>query len=248
MTKLVTLSVENRIAVLSLNRPESLNALNHQLFAELDQLLSELAERPDDIGCVILKGNGRAFSSGHDLKDIGGGQVDLQDDFEATILEKLAALPAPVIAQIHKFCFTGALELALACDLIFVEEGAVLADTHSEWGLTPVWGMTQRLPRRVGVARAKDMMFSARRVKADEALQIGLVDRVFAAADLAAETLAYAGQVASQSPYSHRACKQLLASTDGLRLHDGLDYEYSNSPGACEDMQERVDGFLARSK
>jgi enoyl-CoA hydratase/carnithine racemase len=103
--------------------------------------------------------------------------------------------------------------------------------------------MTQRLPRRIGVSLAKEMMFSSRRVGAHEALRIGLVDKVFPVDALSAETLAYATLIATNSPYSIRACKQILAATDGLRLHDGLDYEYSNSPGACEDMQARVDSF-----
>lgn len=248
MSELVTLDIDGRVCTLALNRPESLNALNHALFVELQAHLEKIEQMSADIACVILKGNGRAFSAGHDLKDIAGGNVNEDGDFEATILEKLAALPQPVIAQIHGYCFTGALELALACDLIFCDEEAKLADTHSAWGLSPIWGMTQRLPRRVGVSRAKEMMFSSRRLGAEEALRIGLVDKVFPVDDLAAETAAYAAQVTGNSPYSHSVIKRVLTATDGLRLHDGLDYEYSNSPGACEDMQQRVDSFMARSK
>lgn len=246
MSELVSLDIEGQVCTLALNRPESLNALNHSLFEELEDHLLKIEQMEVDIACVILKGNGRAFSAGHDLKDIAGGEVNEHNDFEATILEKLATLPLPVIAQVHGYCFTGALELALACDLIFIDEETKLADTHSAWGLSPIWGMTQRLPRRIGVSRAKEMMFSSRRVGAQEALRIGLVDKVFPVDGLSAETLAYAIKVASNSPYSIRASKKILEATDGLRLHDGLDYEYSNSPGACEDMQARVDSFTKR--
>jgi enoyl-CoA hydratase len=248
MSELVTMDIDGRVCTLCLNRPESLNALNHALFAELQGHLVKIEQKPVDIACVILKGNGRAFSAGHDLKDIAGGKVNEDEDFEATILENLASLPQPTIAQIHGFCFTGALELALACDLIFCDEDAKLSDTHSAWGLSPIWGMTQRLPRRVGVSRAKEMMFSGRRLGAEESLSIGLVDKVFPTDELTVETQAYASQVTDNSPYSNSVIKRVLSATDGLRLHDGLDYEYSNSPGACEDMQERVDSFMARSK
>lgn len=237
-------AVENGICTLSLNRPESMNSLNHALFQELEAAIDELAKAGGTVGCVILKGEGKAFSSGHDLKDIDSGDEQDHSQYEASVLEALASLPMPTIAQVHRYCFTGALELALACDLIFVDESARLADTHSKWGLSPIWGMTQRLPRRVGAARAKDMMFSARLVGATEALAIGLVDRVFTEGELESRTRDYAHSVVENSSHSHRVCKRIVEATDGLRLHEGLDYEYTNSPGACADMKERIEAFL----
>lgn len=244
MTDYLLKSIEDGVCTLSLNRPEVMNALNHSLFQALETEIGELAGGAGEVGCVILRGEGRAFSSGHDLRDIEAGSEAEHSQYEATVLEALANLPLPTIAQVHGYCFTGALELALACDLIFVDSATRLADTHSKWGLSPIWGMTQRLPRRIGAARAKDMMFSARLVEADEALSIGLVDRVFEVDDLAGETRAYAGQVVSNSSHSHRVCKQIIEATDGLRLHEGLDYEYTNSPGACSDMQQRIEQFV----
>ncbi|KZX57121.1 enoyl-CoA hydratase [Halioglobus sp. HI00S01] len=246
MSENLKVGIESGIATLTLNRPESMNALNHALFRELEIAIADLGKR-DDVACVILCGEGKAFSSGHDLRDIESGGETEHSQYEATVLEALASLSVPTIAQVHKYCFTGALELALACDLIFVDEATVLADTHSQWGLSPVWGMTQRLPRRVGAARAKDMMFSARRVGAEEALRIGLVDRVFATGELASQTRDYALAVAKNSRHSHQVCKSIIEATDGLRLHEGLDYEYTNSPGACSDMQARVAVFTSKS-
>ena len=247
MSEHLLFNISDGICTLTLNRPEVLNALDHALFQELGAAIERLANKPDDVGCVILRGSGKAFSSGHDLKDIRAGSEDAHSDFEATVLESLASLPIPVIAEVHGYCFTGALELALACDLIFVDDKTRLADTHSKWGLSPVWGMTQRLPRRIGVARAKDLMFTSRLVAADEALAIGLVERVVACGDLQDETLAYALSVAENSSHSHRMCKQIIESTDGMRLHEGLDYEYTNSPGACSDMKQRLAAFQAKS-
>ncbi|MGH1373287.1 MAG: enoyl-CoA hydratase/isomerase family protein [Cellvibrionaceae bacterium] len=245
MSEFIKVEIQGRVCSLTLNRPEVMNALNHQVFVELKQAIEDVAAN-DDIGCVILKGEGRAFSAGHDLNDIAGGDELEHADFEATTLEALASLAKPVIAQVHGYCFTGALELALAADLIFLSDTGKLADTHSKWGLSPVWGMTQRLPRRVGVARAKDMMFSSRMIAAPEALQIGLVDRVIAQDQLSAEVMKYAKSVVENSADSHRVCKSILEATDGLRIHDGLDYEYTNSPGACADMQERVERFTQK--
>jgi enoyl-CoA hydratase len=248
MSEHLLVSTADRICTLTLNRPEVLNALNYTVFKELQAVVEHLAGGTADVGCVILRGNGKAFSSGHDLKDINAGSEGAHSEFEATVLESLASLPIPVIAEVHGYCFTGALELALACDLIFVDENTKLADTHSKWGLSPVWGMTQRLPRRIGAARAKDLMFSSRLVAAGEALVIGLVDRVVPCGELQGHTLTYAQSVVENSQHSHRVSKQILESTDGMRIHDGLDYEYTNSPGACSDMERRLAAFQARSK
>ena len=238
---------DGRICKLTLNRPEVLNALNHDVFTQLMSAIETIAEKGGDIGCVILCGSGKAFSAGHDLNDISSGDEAQHADFEASVLEALASLPQPVIAQVHGYCFTGALELALAADLIFIDSDTRLADTHSKWGLSPVWGMTQRLPRRIGAARAKDMMLSSRLVAADEALRIGLVDRVVAAGNLNDEVIEYAQAVAANSFDSHHVCKKIIEATDGLRIHEGLDYEYTNSPGACSDMAERLASFKEKA-
>ena len=246
MSRYVVTEEKDRVFSISLNRPDALNALNHELFQQLREAIDYAAAAGDKIGSVILRGNGRAFSAGHDLKDIAGGGELEHAEFEASTLEALASLPQPVIAQVHGYCFTGALELALAADLIFVDSATKLADTHSKWGLTPVWGMTQRLPRRVGRARAKDMMFSSRLIEAEEALRIGLVDRVIEPENLAYAVAQYAADVADNSAESNRINKSILEATDGLRIHEGLDYEYVNSPGACSDMEERVARFTKK--
>lgn len=247
MNEYILTEFDGRICKLTLNRPEVLNALNHDVFTQLMSAIETIAEKGGEVGCVILRGSGKAFSAGHDLNDISSGDEAQHADFEASVLEALASLPQPVIAQVHGYCFTGALELALAADLIFIDSETRLADTHSKWGLSPIWGMTQRLPRRIGAARAKDMMFSSRLVAADEALRIGLVDRVATAGNLADEVIEYAQAVAANSFDSHQVCKKIIEATDGLRIHEGLDYEYTNSPGACSDMAERLASFQEKA-
>ena len=196
MSNYVLYQVQDRVCTLTLNRPEVLNALNVEVFRQLQAAITRLASGDEDIGCVVLKGEGKAFSAGHDLNDIDSGAEGEHAELEAAVLEALAELPIPTIAQVHGYCFTGALEVALACDLMFVDADTKLADTHSKWGLSPVWGMTQRLPRRIGVSRAKDLMFSSRLVPGAEALAIGLVDRCVESGTLEAQTLAYAQPVA----------------------------------------------------
>jgi enoyl-CoA hydratase/carnithine racemase len=248
MSDFVLVDFEDRICRVTLNRPEVLNALNIEVFRQLSAAIEAIAAKGDAVGCVILSGAGKAFSAGHDLNDIGSGEEAGHAEYEAGVLEALAALPQPVIAQVHGYCFTGALELALAADLIFIDSDTRLADTHSKWGLSPVWGMTQRLPRRVGPARAKDMMYSSRLLGSEEALRIGLVDRVSAVDNLAQEVTDYASLVAENSAHSHRVCKEILSTTDGMSLREGLDYEYANSPGACDDAAARVAAFQARAQ
>ena len=247
MKECVLVEFDGRVCRLTLNRPKVLNALNHEVFTQLKMAIESIAARGDEIACVILSGSGKAFSAGHDLNDISSGDEAQHADFEASVLEILASLPQPVIAQVHGYCFTGALELALAADLIFIDSDTKLADTHSKWGLSPIWGMTQRLPRRVGAARAKDMMFSSRLIEADEALRIGLVDQVVPAGSLTDEVNKYAQAVAENSSHSHQVCKKIIEATDGFRIHEGLDYEYTNSPGACRDMAERLASFQEKA-
>jgi enoyl-CoA hydratase/carnithine racemase len=246
MTDVVLREDNGRITTLILNRPDALNAITMEMFEQLRAHIDDIASAGTAIGCIILCGNGRAFSAGHDLTDIeGGGELE-NANYQAATLEALAGLPQPTIAAVHGYCFTGALEVALATDLIIVDEKTILADTHTQWGLTPVWGMTQRLPRRIGQSRAKDLMFSSRRVGASEAYSIGLVDKVVGEGQLVQETQAYAESIVVNSPYSQTAIKTILAKTDGLRIDDGLDYEYTNSPGACKDMLERVTKFTKK--
>jgi len=244
MEPLVLTEFAGRLCIVSLNRPASLNAINHEMFRQLKVVVEDLAGRAEEVACVVIKGRGRAFSAGYDLKAVNELGLMAFADHEAETLEALSELPIPVIAQIHGFCFTGALEVALAADFVFVDEQTILADTHAKWGLSPVCGMSQRLPRRVGGANAKDLMFSCREVVGAEALSMGLVDRVFSADSLEAETLAFAQQIAANSAQSIRIQKKMLQVTDGLRINDGLDYEYTNSPGSCEDASERISQFL----
>ena len=244
MSDQVKYELDDGVCTLTLNRPDALNALNREVFTGLEAAADRLAADTGNVCCVILRGAGKAFCAGLDLKSLGPGAENPDLGQQAQVVEKIASLPMPVIAQVHSYCFAGALELALACDLIFIDEDTQLADTHSKWGLTPCWGMSQRLPRKVGRARAMDLMFSARRVAAREALEIGLVERVFPVSELEKQTRAYALQVASNSSLSHRVFKSLLSATDGMGLAEGLEYELKHSSGTTADTAARLADFI----
>ena len=243
MTDLVQREDINGIACLTLNRPDKLNALNVELFAELEAHVHNISSQTDDVGCVVLKGAGRCFSAGHDLKDISTGEKLPRPNFQAKVIEQLAGLPQPVVTAVHSHCYTGALELALAGDLIVASANAKFADTHGKWALQPVWGISQRLPRKIGNSKATEMMLTARTYNAAEALEMGLVVQIFDDETFVEDVVAYCSGMLENSWHSLRGYKTLLNGTDGMSLEEGLAYEIYNGVGVGPDMQERIAGF-----
>jgi len=234
---------QNGIAILSLNRPEALNALSPNLFIELREHIEALAKETETIGCVILRGEGRSFSAGNDLKAIGAGERAPSPHFQAETLEAIERLPQPVIAAVQGHCYTGSLELALACDLMIAGASAKLADTHGKFGMAPVWGMSQRLPRRIGLLAAKEMMFSGRVVSGAEAAEIGLANKCVPDEALDAACLEMAESFVANSWHTLRADKWLINGGLDRTLADAIVFEREESPGVAPDMAERVAGF-----
>lgn len=243
MSALVLRHDHQGAATLTLNRPDKLNALNVELFAELDAHVSVLADQTDTVGLVILRGAGKCFSAGHDLADISTGEKLPRPHFQSSVIERLANLPQPVITAVHGHCYTGALELALAGDIIFAAEGAKFGDTHAKWALTPVWGLSQRLPRRVGTYKAREMMFTCRTYSGREAERIGLANICVADAEFDSALAAMSAQILANSWFSHRANKRLVRETDGLPLPAGLAHEVYRGEGRGPDMVERIEAF-----
>lgn len=246
MTEALVLREDHQgVATLTLNRPNKLNALNVDLFKELRAHIVNL-KTDTTISCVVLRGAGKCFSAGHDLADIAEGEDVPSPGWHSETLRMLEKLPKPVIAAIHGHCYTGALEMALAADFIVASENAKFADTHAKWALTPIWGMSQRLPRRVGVATAKKLMFTCETLVANEALRIGLCEAVYPADSFEEEVTKLTAQIVSQSPFSHAANKRLLEATDGKALDAGLQWEVMECEGLGPDMQERINGFFSK--
>jgi enoyl-CoA hydratase/carnithine racemase len=234
---------EGGLCTLILNRPEKLNALDSRTFKDLDDHLSVLETETGRIGCVVLRGSGRGFCAGADLQALEAEIVSDSPVFKPTVIERLGRLPQPVIAAVHGVCFTGGLELALGCDFIVADGSASFSDTHGKWGLLGGWGMSQRLPRRVGIPQAKRMTMTACRVHADEAKAIGLVDLVAPAGELDALIASFTGEILLNSWHTNFATKRLMRETDGLSLAAGLAHEHYRYPGLAPDYAERIASF-----
>lgn len=245
MTALVLRSDADGVATLSLNRPKALNALSPSLFVELRAHVDAIAEQTETVGCVVLRGEGRSFSAGNDLKALDDRPPSRH--FQAETIDALEVLPQPVIASVRGHCFTGALELVLGCDLMIVSETARFADTHGRWGMSPTWGMSQRLPRRLGPLVAKELMLTGREVAGAEAVVLGLANRCVPDDQLERETEALAAQIAANSWFTLRTDKALVTAGQQRSLAEGLAYERANSPGAGPDMMDRLKGFGKKS-
>lgn len=219
------------IAMLTLNRPEALNALSSELRAELVRRLRELAG-DDEVRVVILTGAGRAFSAGLDLKELGGegrpsgpGSRAAPVAADGDVVAALRALPQPVIGAINGFAITGGFEIALACDLLIASSEARFADTHARVGVMPGWGLSQRLPRLVGLPRAKEISLTGNYVSAEEAERWGLVNRVVAPDQLLPTVRSLAQDMLSCDPDLLRGYKQVLDEGYATTLAEGLEVE-----------------------
>lgn len=246
MSEFVTREDDDGIATLIINRPDKLNALNVAVFQALDEHINALENETESIGCIILRGGGRCFSAGHDLADIEAGEKLPRPNFQADIIERLANLPQPVITAVHGHCYTGALELALAGDIILASENAKFADTHAKWALTPIWGMSQRLPRRVGSIKSAEMMFTAKTYSGREAEAMGLCNICYSDEEFDASVKNFCTEMLKNSWFSLRANKKLLRDTEGLPLKAGLAHEVFRSEGVGPDMAARIGGFTKK--
>ena len=244
---LVTREDKDGIAILSLNRPETLNALSPSLFVELRNHIDAIGEATDEVGVVILRGEGRSFSAGNDLKAIEAGEQPPSRHFQAETLDAIERLPQPVIAAVQGHCYTGSLELAIACDLMIAGSSAKFCDTHGKWGMSPTWGMSQRLPRRIGLLAAKEMMFSGRVVGPDEAVQMGLANQTVPDEELLPTAISMAESFLKNSWFTLRADKMLINGGLDHTLDAGLQWERQNSPGRGPDMEERLAAFSKKS-
>lgn len=236
------------LCTLTIDRPEKLNALDTQAFDDLDAHLANLERQTATIGCVVLRAAGKGFCAGADLGAMGvrsdGSPVDPR--YKPGVIDRLGRLPQPVIAAIHGVCFTGGLELALACDFIVADRTARFADTHGKWGLVGAWGMMQRLPRRVGVSAARRMMLTAREVRAEEALTLGLIDELTDQGELDALVEGLSREILANSWHTNFAVKRTLRETEAMPLADALAHENYRNPGNAPDHAERIARFAKK--
>ncbi len=245
MTQLVTYDRSDGIAILTLNRADKRNALSLALWQELEGHLDTIEAAGDAIGVVVLRAVGPVFCAGNDLKERGAKFP--RPFYQPHIVTRLASIPQPLIVAVQGGCFTGGLELALAGDIILASESASFADTHGKFGMVPMWGMSQRLPRRVGSFKAREISFTGLPVSGREAERIGLANQCVADDQLEARTMEMARAIVRQSRHSVFAYKELYIAQADLPLAAGLAHEVFNTKGRGPDLEQRVsEGFGKR--
>ncbi|SMH38959.1 enoyl-CoA hydratase [Azospirillum agricola] len=217
--------IQDSCAILIMNRPEAMNALSGALRRRLIAALADL-DHDDAVRVVILTGAGKAFTAGLDLKELAGSGTDVSANVDAeNVVAAIERFSKPLIAAVNGVAVTGGVEIILACDIILASEAASFADTHVRVGLTPGWGLSQRLSRLIGVHRAKELSFTARRFSAREAEAWGLVNHVHPAGDLMPEALALARSIAQWSPDAVRAMKAIIDRGLAMPLGQALAME-----------------------
>jgi len=249
MNKLVLRENRAGAAILTLNRPEKLNALSKDLIEELDGHAEAIARESKTIGLVILRGAGGNFSSGHDMSEVVAQvKAHAKPHHFVEAIDKVANLPQPVIAAVQGHCSTGAMELALAADLIVAAESAQFCDAYARWGLTPIWGLSLRLPHRIGTAKASEMMFTCRSYSGREAHDMHLVNFCWPEQQFEAELAALAADILANSWYSNQVDKRALLESDALTLHDAHALGLFKNEGLAPDAAQRVAKFFKPRK
>lgn len=255
----IIFEIKEGYAVLTLNRPKVLNAIRQQTKQEINDALDQI-EKDDSIRGLIVTGtpgvNGKrgAFTVGSDISETQGDRTAAETEAFSragqALMDRFANLEVPVIAAVNGYALGGGLELALACDLRVAADNAVLGVPEVDLGVTPCYGGTQRLARIAGAGVAKDLLFTARQVRADEALQLGIVNRVVPADKLVEEAEALMKQILKNGPIAVRCCKKLVDKGLEMSLEEGLRYEakLNGELAETEDAREGMRAFQEKRK
>ena len=246
----IKLTVDNKIAVITINRPESLNALNAQVFDDLEKAFGILGS-DRNVNCIIVTGSGeKSFVAGADIKefsDYDKEQAKTLSKRGHEVFETIENLSKPVIAAINGFALGGGLELALSCHVRYASENAKLGLPEVTLGLIPGYGGTQRLPKIVGKGIANEMIFSAKMISADRAKSIGLVNEVFPQEELLKKTHELAEQIIRNSP---QGIAMAIKAINASETEKGMQIEIDSFGElfSQEDFQEGVTAFLEKRK
>jgi enoyl-CoA hydratase len=248
MSNLVRRENSGGAATLTLNRPAKLNALSKDVFEALEEHVDAIARETRKIGLVILRGAGANFSAGYDMNEVlEHVKAHGKPHYHSEVIQKIANLPQPVISAIQGHCSTGALELALAADLIIASESAQFSDVYARWGLTPVWGLSLRLPHRIGTAKAREMMLTCRTYSGRQAEAMHLANFCFPDDRFDAELAALSADILNNSWYANQVNKRALIEIDGLSLHEAHALELFKNEGLAPDAVQRVAAFFRRT-
>ncbi|AIL62693.1 MULTISPECIES: enoyl-CoA hydratase [Pseudomonas] len=244
----ILLDIHGKVGLITLNRPQALNALNAQIVGEINQALDQLEADPN-IGCVVLTGSAKAFAAGADIKemaDLRYPQIYVDDLFSDA--DRIANRRKPVIAAVSGFALGGGCELAMMCDFILAADNAKFGQPEINLGVLPGMGGTQRLTRAVGKAKAMELCLSGRLMGAEEAERAGLVARVVPQAELLEEALKVAATIASKSIPMTMMVKESVNRAFEVNLAEGVRFERRvfHAAFATEDQKEGMAAFIAK--
>lgn len=244
---------KGNVAIALINRPKALNALNSEVLNDLNTLV-DTVNADEEIRVLILSGSGeKAFVAGADIGEMSNLSKAEGEAFGKKgndVFRKLETMPIPVIAAVNGYALGGGCELAMACDIRICSETAVFGQPETGLGITPGFGGTQRLARLVGPGMAKQLIYSARNIKADEALRIGLVNAVYPAEELMAQAEKLAETIAKNAPIAVRACKQAINEGLETPMDEAIAIE-EKLFGSCfetDDQKEGMGAFLEKRK
>ncbi|MCS7099317.1 MAG: enoyl-CoA hydratase/isomerase family protein [Sulfolobales archaeon] len=249
--KYVTYEKRDSVALVTLNRPEKLNALNRELLQDLLRAL-ELAERDPSVRVVVITGSGRAFCAGADVAEFAKSAHEVKNFIELgrRVLEYVESMSKPVIAAVNGYALGGGFELALSCDFIVASSNSFFGATEINLGIVPGWGATQKLLASAGLAKAREIVMLGEMFSADEALKLGIVSRVVPAEKLIEEALALGGKLSQKSPVALSIAKSVFSGASRSILGPGFEIEKSMFFVAIssEDAREGISAFLERRK
>ena len=249
----VLFHIDGHIATITINKPQVLNALSTEVLTDLKQVLDEI-EKIENIYAVIITGAGeKSFVAGADIaemKDKNPKQATEYAEFADGIFFRIENFHCPVIAAVNGFALGGGCELAMACDIRIASETARFAQPETGLGITPGFGGTQRLPRLVGAGRAKELIYTGRTIKADEALAIGLVNKVTKPEALMQETLAMAQTICQKAPFAIKKAKEAINRGLQVSIDKAIAVE-TEEFAQCfttEDQKMAMNAFVKKEK
>ena len=246
----ILVTKEKDIAIVQLNRPQALNALSSDLMTELADAL-EACDKDHDIHVMILTGGANVFAAGADLREMSDAKtISSTLERKSEVWGRIQKISKPMIAAVNGYCLGGGNELAMSCDMILASESASFGQPEVNVGLMPGAGGTQRLPRIVGKQIAMEMVLTGRRITAEEAFRIGLVNHVIPTENLMGEAKKLAHEIASKPTHSVQATKKAILRAQETTLEDGLRYEHKafSTLIGTEDVREGLQAFLEKRK
>lgn len=250
MLKTVKLEKKDKIAILTISRPEALNALNAQVIGDLEEAVA-MIEKDSDAAALIITGEGRSFVAGADIGEQAVLELEGGRDWGrrgSALMRRIELLQIPTIAAVNGFALGGGCELALACDIIIAGKKAKFGQPEVGLGITPGFSGTQRLPRRVGIGKAKELIFTGAMINADEALNIGLANKVTEQEDLMAEAEAMAQAITKNAPLAVKYSKAAIARGMEVDIDAGIaiENELFAMCFASRDQKEGMQAFLEK--